>query len=106
MEKIAFCAFGEPCQIYRCKQSKGYVQYDNVQMLFSPYDLYFYCTALVLSWNMNMNSSVAEITSYQIFAYHEMANEPPRKELWKKIGDVNALPLPMACSLTQVQIYF
>lgn len=73
-------------------------------MLFSPNVLFVCYIALVLSWNMNMNSSIAEITSYQIFAYHEMANEPPRKELWKKIGDVNALPLPMACSLTQVQI--
>ncbi|VVC25397.1 Hypothetical protein CINCED_3A011025 [Cinara cedri] len=58
--------------------------------------------ALVLSWNMPaMNKAFATVNSYQIFAYHELDNEPAKTELWKKIGDVNALPLPMACSLTQ-----
>lgn len=46
----------------------------------------------------------ADITAYQIYAYHETP-EVPRSELWKKIGEVNALPLPMACSLTQVNKY-
>lgn len=50
----------------------------------------------------NFQSSCAEVKSYQIYAYHEVANESPRADLWKKIGDVNSLPLPMACSLTQV----
>ena len=36
----------------------------------------------------------ATVTMYQIFAYQETA-------LWKKVGDVKALPLPMACTLTQ-----
>jgi hypothetical protein len=41
------------------------------------------------------------IDSYQLFAYQnsrEMANTP---SLWKKLGIVKALPLPMACTLTQ-----
>ncbi|XP_050063186.1 uncharacterized protein LOC114122057 isoform X5 [Aphis gossypii] len=57
--------------------------------------------ALVLSWNMTMNRLIADVVSYQIYAYQEVPNQPPKAELWKKIGDVNALPLPMACSLTQ-----
>jgi len=48
---------------------------------------------------------MANITSYQIFAYHESSTEVPSTSLWNKIGDVNALPLPMACSLTQVNIF-
>lgn len=51
------------------------------------------------------NKAVADVSSYQIYAYHEVVNEPAKTELWKKIGDVNALPLPMACSLTQVNIF-
>ncbi|XP_025193382.1 putative uncharacterized protein DDB_G0282499 isoform X4 [Melanaphis sacchari] len=57
--------------------------------------------ALVLSWNMTMNKTIAEVVNYQIYAYQEVPNQPPKVDLWKKIGDVNALPLPMACSLTQ-----
>eukprot|EP00102_Acyrthosiphon_pisum_P022823 XP_016660033.1 PREDICTED: uncharacterized protein LOC107883803 [Acyrthosiphon pisum] len=56
--------------------------------------------ALVLSWTMNVNRTIAEVISYQIYAYQETPDQPPSIDLWKKIGDVNALPLPMACSLT------
>jgi len=51
-----------------------------------------------------MNKLTADVVSYQIYAYQEVPNQPPIAELWKKIGNVNALPLPMACSLTQVNI--
>ncbi|XP_015370580.1 PREDICTED: activating transcription factor 7-interacting protein 1-like isoform X2 [Diuraphis noxia] len=56
--------------------------------------------ALVLSWTMNINKTTADIVSYQVFAYQETPDQPPNIDLWRKIGDVNALPLPMACSLT------
>ncbi|KAL5234072.1 hypothetical protein ACI65C_001482 [Semiaphis heraclei] len=56
--------------------------------------------ALVLSWTMSINKTIADIKSYQVFAYQETPNQPPNVDLWRKIGDVNALPLPMACSLT------
>lgn len=62
--------------------------------------------ALVLSWNMSLNQSHAEISGYQIFAYKETSSDIPRSDLWKEIGNVNALPLPMACSLTKVNIIF
>ena len=63
------------------------------------------CTLLagiVLSWNMNLSSNQhADIASYQIYAYQASDNQNPSPALWKKVGDVKALPLPMACTLTQ-----
>jgi len=57
---------------------------------------------IVLSWNMNLNlNSHAGISSYQLFAYQEASHQRPEPSLWKKVGDVKALPLPMACTLTQ-----
>ncbi|GFS04254.1 activating transcription factor 7-interacting protein 1 [Elysia marginata] len=55
---------------------------------------------IVLSWNMPSLVGVEVITSYQLFAYQE-TDSAPRTSLWKKVGDVRALPLPMACTLTQ-----
>ncbi|XP_068967712.1 activating transcription factor 7-interacting protein 1-like isoform X2 [Bombus flavifrons] len=56
---------------------------------------------IVLSWNMNLSDKYADIVSYQLYAYQEIAGVPPNTSLWKKVGDVRALPLPMACTLTQ-----
>jgi len=57
---------------------------------------------IVLSWNMNLNLAThATIASYQLYAYQESAMQRPDPSLWKKVGDVKALPLPMACTLTQ-----
>ena len=56
---------------------------------------------IVLSWNMQLTSEYEEIASYQLYAYQE-GSAPPSTTLWKKVGDVKALPLPMACTLTQV----
>lgn len=60
---------------------------------------------IVLSWNMNVNNSHAEIVNYQLFAYQEGKPPPSQRpeSLWRKVGDVKALPLPMACTLTQFQ---
>ncbi|XP_024938695.1 activating transcription factor 7-interacting protein 1 isoform X2 [Cephus cinctus] len=56
---------------------------------------------IVLSWNMNLNDQYAKIVSYQLYAYQEFPNVVPSSNLWKKVGDVRALQLPMACTLTQ-----
>ncbi|CAG4962852.1 unnamed protein product [Colias eurytheme] len=57
---------------------------------------------IVISWNLDSyhEDNHENIASYQIYAYQETA-APPSTSLWKKIGDVKALPLPMACTLTQ-----
>ncbi|XP_004931606.2 probable serine/threonine-protein kinase kinX [Bombyx mori] len=57
---------------------------------------------IVISWKINgyQEDSYEEIASYQLYAYQE-TSAPPSTALWKKIGDVKALPLPMACTLTQ-----
>ncbi|GBN39372.1 Activating transcription factor 7-interacting protein 1, partial [Araneus ventricosus] len=55
---------------------------------------------IILSWNMSLLSLHAEVSNYQLFAYQE-APGPVNASLWKKVGDVKALPLPMACTLTQ-----
>lgn len=53
---------------------------------------------------MNLSDKYADIASYQLYAYQEVAGVNPNTSLWKKVGDVRALPLPMACTLTQVNI--
>ncbi|XP_052262643.1 activating transcription factor 7-interacting protein 1-like isoform X2 [Dreissena polymorpha] len=58
---------------------------------------------IVLSWNMHLTSDLAVIASYQLFAYQE-TSAPPTPNLWKKVGEVKALALPMACTLTQFQV--
>ncbi|CAH0727147.1 unnamed protein product, partial [Brenthis ino] len=57
---------------------------------------------IVISWKINecQEENHEEIASYQLYAYQE-TSLPPNTALWKKIGDVKALPLPMACILTQ-----
>ncbi|CAE1287148.1 unnamed protein product [Acanthosepion pharaonis] len=55
---------------------------------------------IVLSWNMTLAESHAEISNYQLYAYQE-GSASPSTSLWKKVGDIKALPLPMACTLTQ-----
>uniref|UniRef100_A0A8C5WEE3 Activating transcription factor 7 interacting protein n=2 Tax=Leptobrachium leishanense TaxID=445787 RepID=A0A8C5WEE3_9ANUR len=56
---------------------------------------------IVLSWSvLEVDRSCAAVDSYHLYAYHEdpTATSPSQ---WKKIGEVKALPLPMACTLTQ-----
>jgi len=52
---------------------------------------------------MNLSDKHADIASYQLYAYQEIIGINPSTSLWKKVGDVRALPLPMACTLTQVK---
>lgn len=62
-----------------------------------------YVAGIVLSWNMDLRPDFhADVSSYQIYAYQE-GSQPPSVNLWKKVGDVKALALPMACTLTQFQ---
>lgn len=57
-------------------------------------------SGIVLSWNMVLEEKHAPIMNYQLFALQDGGTaENPHQ--WKKIGVVKALPLPMACTLTQ-----
>ncbi|KAM6137391.1 activating transcription factor 7-interacting protein 1 isoform 4-T4 [Pterocles gutturalis] len=56
---------------------------------------------IVLSWGvMEVDRSCATVDSYHLYAYHEDPSATVPSQ-WKKIGEVKALPLPMACTLTQ-----
>jgi len=58
-------------------------------------------SGIVLSWDMKPPPYAGTITYFQLFAYQESSQQRPDPNLWKKVGDVKALPLPMACTLTQ-----
>ncbi|XP_075686207.1 activating transcription factor 7-interacting protein 2 isoform X2 [Rhinoderma darwinii] len=55
---------------------------------------------IALSWNIhNSDPSCAPAKAYCLYVHQGDPNNP--KKLWKKIGEIKALPLPMACTLTQ-----
>lgn len=60
----------------------------------------------MLSWVVPRytNPSVATIHSYQIFAYEVVLSEEPNTDNWTQIGYVEAMELPMACTMSQVNI--
>ncbi|XP_029803068.1 activating transcription factor 7-interacting protein 2 isoform X2 [Suricata suricatta] len=54
---------------------------------------------IALTWNITkINPKCAPVESYHLFLCHE---NPTHKLVWKKIGEIKALPLPMACTLSQ-----
>ncbi|KGL83194.1 Activating transcription factor 7-interacting protein 1 [Tinamus guttatus] len=56
---------------------------------------------IALSWSVvEVDRSCASVDSYHLYAYHEDPSATMPSQ-WKKIGEVKALPLPMACTLTQ-----
>lgn len=58
---------------------------------------------IVLSWNASITVLQEEPSTYQLYAYQQ-GHELPSSTLWKKVGNVKALALPMACTLTQFQV--
>ncbi|XP_046899633.1 activating transcription factor 7-interacting protein 1 isoform X2 [Hypomesus transpacificus] len=59
---------------------------------------------IVLSWCVSeTDRTCATVDSYHLYAYHmdNCAANGQALQHWKKIGEVKALPLPMACTLTQ-----
>lgn len=57
-------------------------------------------SGIVLSWNMVLEDRHPHIMNYQLFALQDGGTVENANQ-WKKIGVVKALPLPMACTLTQ-----
>ncbi|XP_035207246.1 activating transcription factor 7-interacting protein 1-like [Stegodyphus dumicola] len=58
---------------------------------------------IILQWDMPLNINQVKISSYEIFGYQELKQTPITSSLWVKIGLVQAMSLPMACTLTQFQ---
>lgn len=57
---------------------------------------------IMLSWSFDGGRNPSNIEEYQLYAYQENKSTDKNKvEAWKKVGDIKALPLPMACFLTQ-----
>lgn len=56
---------------------------------------------IVLSWNMEYDEESIKIDNYELFACQDVIETNGQAIKWKKIGIVKALPLPMACTLTQ-----
>lgn len=50
-------------------------------------------------------SNYANIASYQLFSYQEDTDQSiANGSIWKFVGNVKALSLPIACTLTQVKL--
>ncbi|XP_034456706.1 activating transcription factor 7-interacting protein 1 isoform X2 [Hippoglossus hippoglossus] len=62
-------------------------------------------TGIVLSWCVSeTDRTCAAVDSYHLYAFHQdNSSSNVLQQHWKKIGEVKALPLPMACTLTQFQ---
>eukprot|EP00092_Neocalanus_flemingeri_P000532 GFUD01000566.1.p1 GENE.GFUD01000566.1~~GFUD01000566.1.p1 ORF type:complete len:293 (-),score=43.46 GFUD01000566.1:163-1041(-) len=54
-----------------------------------------------LFWTLDDGAKLhTAIQAYEIYAYLE-TSKPPSVNLWKKVGDVKAIPLPIRCTLSQ-----
>lgn len=59
-------------------------------------------SGIIVSWCFDTKEEHETIQSYQIYAY-EVTKAVAASENWRHVGDVKALLLPMAVTLTQFQ---
>lgn len=53
---------------------------------------------------MSIVKTVTDIKCYQVFIYQEISPEIPKIDEWQQVGEVSALSLPMACTISDVYI--
>lgn len=72
-----------------------------LQLLITPAD-----EGICLKWELGgTTTSFEAATAYELYSFASSSMEPSpmlNSEAWQKVGDVVALPLPMACTLTSV----
>ncbi|GFR15185.1 activating transcription factor 7-interacting protein 1 [Trichonephila clavata] len=47
-------------------------------------------------------NTYGRLFSFEIYGYQDQNQVPFSKKLWQKVGEVKAMDLPMACTLTQL----
>lgn len=47
----------------------------------------------------------AKIKRFQIFCQYDISEGPTNEDAWVQLGDVDFIPVPMACVLKKVIIY-
>lgn len=80
------------------------VNADNSLKLVPPKPSLSVCkidTGIILQWNIHYALDVYEIIHhYELYAYQEKS-VPPSTDMWRKLCNIQALPLPMACTVTK-----
>lgn len=70
------------CAWISCKNGWKIILKTEWVVLVTFVDIVF--AGIVLSWNMSLNDTLAEISNYQLFAYQETSAQPVAT-LWKKV---------------------
>lgn len=66
---------------------------------------FFFFLDVILSWNVDLTTTTTTLSSYQIYSCNT-SNQISQLEVspvWKKIGDVAAMQLPMAVRLRKFE---
>lgn len=75
---------------------------DHAEIVSSPLSLQSPLGAILIFSSLLSPFHVLRQVSYQIYAYQETTS-PPSTDTWRHVGDVKAMLLPMAVTLTQFQ---
>ncbi|VDM00752.1 unnamed protein product [Schistocephalus solidus] len=67
--------------------------------------IYVHCVRVCLRWEIDgSNGKFEPAVTYELFNYtsSDLKGRPASVDLWKKISDIGALPLPMTCTLSSL----